>query len=182
MSESDSDTNRQPYAPPEAELEREKGELWRNELYEAIIGGTQDQVERPISGEPTVQELYMTRFRQFDEARGIRGFLSFAWHWPAFFVSFLWILFRRMYVVTVVYFVVLILLSPVREASLFLFVVVMTLQTLIPAIFAYRVYWWHVNRKIRRAELKFADRSEQIAWLRRRGGTSSFWVMSLPRN
>jgi len=56
--------------------------------------------------------------------------------------------------------------------SIFLF-------TIVPAILADSVYWWHANRMIRRAERKFADPLEQIAWLRERGGTSSGWVVLL---
>ena len=50
---------------------------------------------------------------------------------------------------------------------------------IVPAILADSVYWWHANRIIRRAERKFADPREQVAWLRERGGTSSGWVVLL---
>ncbi len=98
---------------------------------------------------------------------------------PAFFISFLWVLFRRMYLVTGLYFVFLIVSPNLTEVSRPLFLFVLVLQLIIPAIFADSVYWWHANRMIRRAEQKFADPGDQITWLRKRGGTSSFWVMLL---
>ena len=46
-------------------------------------------------------------------------------------------------------------------------------------MFADRVYRWHARRMIRRAERKFADLDDQIMWLRKKGGTSSFSLVLL---
>jgi len=70
---------------------------------------------------------------------------------------------------------VLNLLSGTTEALL----IILLVQFLIPGIFADSIYWWHANRMIRRAEQKFADPLDQISWLRKRGGTSSFWLILL---
>ncbi len=205
MSESDSDQDHQPDAASEAELEREKSELGRDALYRAVIGGTQAQAERRfVAAKPTGRELdielsiklYITSFRRFDEAGGMR----LSWHWPAFFVTFPWLFFRRMYLVSALYFFVTIILSafakgpdfetdpPESPAQLFsamswldisLSFGSIILFVIVPAILADSVYWWHANRMIRRAERKFADPHEQIAWLRERGGTSSGWVVLL---
>ncbi len=56
--------------------------------------------------------------------------------------------------------------------SIFLF-------TIVPAILADSVYWWHANRMIRRAERTFAEPHEQIVWLRKKGGTASAWLVVL---
>ncbi len=198
MSESDSDQDHQPDAAPEAELEREKSEFGRDALYRAVIGGT-------VAAKPTGLELhielhiklYIERFRRFDEAGGMR----LGWHWPAFFVTFLWLVYRRMYLVAALYFVLPFFLrasteGPVSEPtpppeSLAQLFSEMSIQDIVlsfgppilffivPAIFADSVYWWHANRMIRDAEQKFADPPDQIAWLRKRGGTSSIWLVLL---
>ncbi len=197
MNESDSDQDHQPDAPPEAELEREKSEVGKDVLYRAVISGTEADAERKSVAAKSVEaERYVQRFRRFDKAGGIRP----GWHWPAFFVTFPWLFFRRMYLVSALYFFLTIILSaftkgsaletapPESLAQLFsemssqdiaLIFGSIILFTIVPAILADSVYWWHANRMIRRAERKFADPHEQIAWLRERGGTSSGWVVLL---
>ena len=197
MNESDSDQDHQPAAPPGAELKREKSELGRDVLYRAVISGTEADAERKfVAAKSAKAERYVERFRRFDEAGGIRP----GWHWPAFFVTFPWLFFRRMYLVSALYFFLSIILSafakgsasetapPESPAQLFsemssqdiaLIFSSIFLFSIVPAILADGVYWWHVNRMIRRAERKFADPLEQIAWLREGGGTSSVWVLLL---
>ncbi len=95
MGESDSDQD--PYAPPEAGLEGEGSEPGRVDLYRAFISGTEAQAK------PAEVERYLESFLRRDE-RG--GALRPGWHWPAFFVALPWLVFRRMYLVLVLYFVV----------------------------------------------------------------------------
>jgi Tfp pilus assembly major pilin PilA len=48
-------------------------------------------------------DFYVPRFRAFDQP----GSSKVSWNWPAFFVSFPWMLYRRMYVPALLYFVAL---------------------------------------------------------------------------
>ena len=203
MSESDSDQDHQPDAAPEAELEREKSELGRDAFYRAVISGTKVQAGRSsadASVNPELyikQELYIKRFRRFDEAGGIRP----SWHWPAFFVTFFWLVYRRLYLLAALYLVLPLLLpgfteepasqpTPTPESLAQLFSEMSILDIvlsfgppilffIVPAMFADGVYWWYANGMIRHAEKKFADPLDQIAWVRKRGGPSSGWLVLL---
>lgn len=53
---------------------------------------------RLIIGEKN-QERYLRKFEQFDQ----QGRTSIGWHWPAFFVTFYWALYRKMWLVAVLY-------------------------------------------------------------------------------
>lgn len=57
------------------------------EYYKAIIG-------------PKNQDYYLQRFSRFDD----EGNAGASWHWPAFFVSFYWLLYRKMWVNALIYF------------------------------------------------------------------------------
>ncbi|MFZ5908377.1 MAG: DUF2628 domain-containing protein [Nitrospirota bacterium] len=48
---------------------------------------------------------YLVKFRKFS-VNGIDRF-SATWHWPAFFVGFWWLLYRKMYLWALVYFILL---------------------------------------------------------------------------
>ena len=175
MGESDSDQD--PYAPPEAGLEGEENKLGRVEIYRAFITGTETQVDPGAS-----LERYLERFHRRDEVGGLRP----GWHWPAFFVLAPWLAFRRMYLVLALYIILSalprifasqsVLTGELDAAGIVAFALVV-LNFFIPAMFADTVYWWHTNRMIRRA--KFADPRDQISWLRKKGGTSRAWVVVL---
>ena len=185
MGESDSDQD--PYAPPEAGLEGEGSkQLGRIEVYRTFITGSKGQEERHVA-----VERYIERFRRRDKVGGIRP----GWHWPAFFVTLPWLVYRRMYLVLVLYVVVWIvigvignILFPGAELSLqalpplgfVIFQVSFGIPYFfLPPMFADTVYWWHTNRMIRRAQKKLVDPLEQIAWLRKKGGTASPWLVVL---
>ena len=74
MGESDSDQD--PYAPPEAELEGEGSEV---DLYRAFITGT----PKWLGAGPSDVDRYLERFHRRDEVGGLRP----GWHWPAFLVT-----------------------------------------------------------------------------------------------
>ena len=180
MGESDSDQD--PYAPPEAGLEVEESELGEVDLYRAFITGaktTETQADPWAS-----LERYLERFHRRDEVGGLRP----GWHWPAFFVLAPWLAFRRMYLVLALYIIFSLILSALTrmfasqsvltgalDAAGIVAFALLVLNFFIPAMFADTVYWWHTNRMIRRA--KFADPRDQISWLRKKGGTSRAWVV-----
>lgn len=70
---------------------------------EAEAGTAQGQKETPLLSDEEYIDLfvgphadkYMTNFRKF----GIKGPSSFvaSWHWPAFFIPFFWLLYRKLY-------------------------------------------------------------------------------------
>ncbi len=178
MGESDSDQD--PYAPPEAGLEGEESkQLGRIELYRVFITGSKDLEERYVA-----VERYIERFRRRDKVGGIRP----GWHWPAFFVAVPWLVYRRMYLVAVLYFILAAILNgfapdpttiaptELSNQDVALITSVIILNLLI-TMYANTLYWRRTNRMIRRA--KFADPRDQIVWLRKKGGTSSVWLVVL---
>ena len=58
------------------------------EYYKAIIG-------------PKNQDYYLRQFSRFDD----EGKAGTTWHWPAFFVSFYWLLYRKMWLNALMYFI-----------------------------------------------------------------------------
>ena len=49
-------------------------------------------------------DKYLTKFKKFNVS-GVDNF-SATWHWPAFFVGFWWMLYRKLYLWALLYFVV----------------------------------------------------------------------------
>jgi len=49
---------------------------------------------------PKEQDYYLSRFAKFDG----NGKAGASWHWPAFFVSFYWFLYRKMWFNALLYF------------------------------------------------------------------------------
>ncbi len=187
MGESDSDQN--PYVPPEAGLEGEGSEV---DLYRAFIGGTEAQAAR--TEKESDVERYLERFHRRDEVGGLRP----GWHWPAFLVTAPWLVYRRMYLELVLYFVSPFVIAAIggilfpglTETELSLqalpplgFFIFMgsfgILYVFLPPMFADTVYWWHTKHMIRRAQKQLAEPHEQIAWLRKKGGTASVWLVVL---
>ncbi len=184
---SESDSNQNPYAPPEAGLEGAERELEGVDLYRAFVTGTEAQAKRKfVAAKPVDVERYLESFRRRDESGGLRP----GWHWPAFFVALPWLVFRRMYLVAVLYFVVLpivvgaiggifVTTSFSPEVAVFVVSIGSIFYVFFLAMYADTLYWWHTNRMIRRAKQTFADPSEQIEWLGKKGGTASFWLVLL---
>ena len=55
---------------------------------------------RAILG-PKNQEYYLQRFADYEAS----GKTTLGWHWPAFFVTFYWLLYRKMWLAALLYFI-----------------------------------------------------------------------------
>ncbi|MGC3963859.1 MAG: DUF2628 domain-containing protein [Rhodocyclaceae bacterium] len=127
---------------------------------------------------PKNQIYYLRHFERFE-----RGDLGLSWHWPAMFVAFYWMLYRKLYVAAILYF-----LSPYIAGLLCGLVGAMAvgnsgwavlgyygaglLMWIIPPLFANRLYYSHCTKLIRAAELRSRDPKFQLGELQARGGTS----------
>src|SRR5690606_28271216 len=81
------------------------GRLWRFPACRQGFGMDQkDALYRAVIGRNA--EYYLERFRGFDAA----GKAGASWHWPAFFITFFWLLYRKMWGAAAAY-VVLVLAS-----------------------------------------------------------------------
>jgi type IV pilus assembly protein PilA len=114
----------------------------REELYRAAVGDSK-------------AGYYLPLFQRFDQPGGSRV----SWNWPALFVTFLWMIYRRMYGPALVYFfgyplallplmtLVGALLGWSIARSLY-WVCVIGVQFAVAPMFANFLYHWHVRKRI----------------------------------
>lgn len=112
------------------------------------------------------QAYYLKRFQEFEK----NGSASATWHWPALFVTFWWLLYRKMWSFAVVYFVILIIVRSM-PANFFSFVISIALLVG-PALFANAVYYHHCKKKVREAQQELSDDSAIVERLLVTGGVS----------
>lgn len=98
---------------------------------------------------------YVPKFLEFDEPAANRT----SWNWPAFFVTFLWLLYRRMYGYALLYFfvwpiamlifgVVITLVLGQQIGGLIYLVVAITVPYILLPIYANAIYHGHVRKRI----------------------------------
>uniref|UniRef100_UPI000D34B4B2 DUF2628 domain-containing protein n=1 Tax=unclassified Variovorax TaxID=663243 RepID=UPI000D34B4B2 len=154
-----------------------QGSVDRAALYAAAIG-------------PRNQAHYLARFKAFDRHGGLR----IGWHWPAFFLTVHWLLYRKLwwqalgcfavpYVLLVMAAVLVPMVGADRAVPVCLGLI--ALLFVVPALLADGMYHAHCQRLIDRARSETADARVQQAWLARAGGTSKvvavlFWVLLIP--
>lgn len=137
------------------------------EFYRAAIG-------------PKNQNYYLSKFLRFDGAAKAGA----SWHWPAFFLTFYWFLYRKMWLNAAVYFVlpyvVLMLLGMVgavggKSADAivgFTYVVFLAGLFLLPPLYANALYYRHCRQKIADVRASSSDPQRQLGELSAKGGTS----------
>ena len=112
------------------------------ELYRAAVGASK-------------AGYYVPLFYRFDQP----GASRVSWNWPSFFVTFFWLLYRRMYglafayliawptALLIVFSVVMLLLGQALGALLY-WLVALGGQFIVAPMFANAVYHWHVKKRI----------------------------------
>ncbi len=137
---------------------------------------------------PKRAEFYAARFEKF-----ANGGSSTSWHWPTFFLSSAWFLYRKMWLNAFLYWIVfplamLIVLTvlmmridEVTATAIYYGVYVLVAFVLVP-IFANRLYYKHVSGnvdKINATNLSFEQKAME---LERKGGTSiaAYVVLIIP--
>lgn len=143
-----------------------------DEFYKAIVG-------------PKNQDYYLSQFSRFDS----NGKVNASWHWSAFFVTFYWFLYRKMWLNALIYFLlpyfVMILLGIVGAATgkssdivvgigsvLFLIV-----AFVLPPMYANALYYKHCKKKIAEASLSSQDTQRRLGELSAKGGTSKVVII-----
>ena len=140
----------------------------QQEYYKAILG-------------PKNQDYYLEQFSRLDDA----GKPVASWHWPAFFVTFYWLLYRKMWLPALgyfflpsAYFIILGVIAAVA-GSLGGIIVGLGYIAYFAAIFVvipmYANALYHRHCKIKINEVKAAGKDEQhqLGQLSGKGGTSS---------
>lgn len=145
-----------------------KTELTNEELYKAYIG---------ISN----QDYYLNHFKRFDA----NGKASATWHWPAFFVTFYWLLYRKMWLQALGYFVlpyivmivIAILAGIAGEAGAIiigvLYLAFYVAIFVLPGMYANKLYYEYCKKKIAELTARKLSTERTLGELTGLGGTSN---------
>jgi hypothetical protein len=146
--------------------------------------GDEEYVEAAIG--PRNTAYYLERFDRF--AAG-RGFAS--WNWPAFFVPFLWMLYRKMWGVAAFYFLatpfllgllfaILLAVLPEPTAAAVGWIVYLAAVFVVLPMYANALYYRTVQGRVAEAKRYRVERRRQLERLWNMGGTSNVaWVVAL---
>jgi Tfp pilus assembly major pilin PilA len=104
-------------------------------------------------------DYYVPKFLRFDQPGGSKA----SWHWPAFFVTFPWLIYRRMYGYALTYFfavpvalfivaVALMVVLGERGGTLSYAGLAILVYWVLPPVFASAVYHHHVRKRIAEVE------------------------------
>ena len=138
------------------------------ELYKASIGSKN-------------QSYYMRFFQRFESD----GKIAVSWNWPAFFITFYWLLYRKMWRNALIYFllpyIVMIPLgiigamsgSSADAVNGFGYILYIVATFLLPPLYANALYYKHCNTKIKKAKASSRDLQDQITDISEKGGTSN---------
>ena len=140
-----------------------------SEFYRAVIGQKN-------------QDYYFRQFSRFDSD----GKIGASWHWPAFFVTFYWFLYRKMWLNALIYFILpYVLMIPIgivaaaggeKAADTIIslgYLLYILGIFLLPPIYANALYYKHCNKKISEATASPYDKQRQLGELYAKGGTSN---------
>lgn len=127
-------------------------------------------------------EYYLRHFDRFNSSGP-----GITWHWPAFFFTFLWFLYRKMWGWALLYFLLPLPFGVVMRA---LFVdsektqvigggIYLLIVYLIFPLFANALYYGHINKRIARVKRVVAEKEIRAQMLRADGGTSGSIVAAL---
>ena len=165
-------SSRNRFAPPNAGASGRMGDdsevLTEEEAWAAIIGDTNTH-------------HYLTRFDRL--AHGDSG----GWHWPAFFVTWYWMLYRKMWVPALLYFfapyIFFIATGVVMAAAPAvggLLIVGWWAGTfIVPGLMANGWYYNHCKKKIRDVRARGGSKDQMLARMEAAGGTSNILVIIL---
>jgi len=126
---------------------------------------------------------------QFDRFKG--GGSPLSWNWPAFFISSWWLLYRKMWLLALLYWIVIPVVLGVMAAAVAVSMGEMAstliyygLYALIGfvalPVFANRLYYGHALAKVNKVAARTTSPEQQAAELARIGGTSSIVLVILP--
>lgn len=163
-----------PGATPDTSVPQAKVEEFASdeEYYKAVIGYKN-------------QAYYLERFTRFDN----EGAIGATWHWPAFFVTFYWLLYRKMWLNAVIYFFlpyifvivfgIVGLATGIPSAGLIGFgylLYVVAIFVLLP-MYANALYYRQCKKTILEVQATAHSTQRQLGELSGKGGTSSVVII-----
>jgi Tfp pilus assembly protein PilE len=164
--------------PPEGGFQKARrktdGPIDIGEYYKAAIG-------------PKNQEYYLRQFARFDA----NGKASASWHWPALFVTFYWMLYRKMWLYALIYFFFPYVFFGLMGATVGLtnasanfligaayLLYIAGILLLVP-MYANALYYNHCKKQIAATKVSTTDVQRQLGELAGKGGTSSIVILFL---
>lgn len=166
----DARASRNRFAPPSAgrasRLGSDSDVMTEDEAWAAVIGDTNTH-------------HYLTRFDSL--AKGQGG----GWHWPALFVTWYWMLYRKMWVPAVLYFfapwlgaiIIVAAGAAVPALAALLYVAQWLAIVFVPPLLANKWYYKHCENKIRDVRTRGGSKDQMLARLEAVGGTSNILVI-----
>jgi hypothetical protein len=135
---------------------------------------------------PKNADYYAAKFAAFSRGAGKIG-----WNWPAFFISSIWLLYRKMWLNAALYWLalplVLAILSYIIGALVdeetgtsFYYLCYLVVAFLLVPMFANYLYYRHAQAKVRKVAAVTSSPEQQAAELERIGGTSSVVLIIVP--
>lgn len=139
---------------------------------------------------PNNTAYYLQRFAEADRRGGKAGI---GWHWPAFFITFYWLLYRKMWLNAFLYWispyvlmvplVAAMMLAGNEDAGVAVFAVGYLLYIaafmLLPPLFGNALYYRHCKAKIAEAKQAGGSAERQLGELAGKGGTSNVAIFIL---
>lgn len=135
---------------------------------------------------PKKADYYTKKFEHFKSGDG-----AVSWHWPAFFISAYWLLYRKMWLNALMYWIglpiILTLISIFIAAvagdaasNLFYYVSYVLITFLLVPMFANWLYYRHAQKKADKVASIISSAEQQSAELSRIGGTSNIVLILVP--
>ena len=138
------------------------------ELYAAAVG-------------PLNRDHYLAKFALFDHERRT----SAGWHWPAFFFTFYWLLYRKLWGLAALYFFLpcllmlpaVVLAQAMPPALLIAYAAYLAAIFVVPPLFADAAYYRHCERVIEKARAVNRSQEGQLVRVAVKGGTSNILLV-----
>lgn len=119
-------------------------------------------------------EYYLSRFARFDSNGA-----SATWNWPAFFLSFFWLLHRKMYMWAAAYFLAPMPLAFIvgmtgnENVAMAAYIAYLVGIWVIFPMYANALYYRHVRARIDDAARTLGDEAQQLQFVAAKGGVGS---------
>lgn len=149
---------------------------------EAQVELTNEVAFKTLIGDKN-QDYYLNHFNKFEAD----GKASATWHWPAFFVTFFWLLYRKMWLQAALYFFVpgivisilgvIVTLIAGETALGLLYIAYYTAIFIVPAMIANAVYYKHCKNKTAEIVAKKLTVERTLAETTSAGGTSNIGII-----
>ncbi len=138
---------------------------------------------------PKNQSFYLGHFSGFEKNKRT----GISWHWPAFFVTFYWLLYRKMWLNAFLYWIlpyalliplviVAVLLGDSENTNVVLgigYALYLLAYFFLPPMYANALYYRHYKKKLGETKLASRDAQRRLGILSEKGGTSNVAIIIL---